>query len=398
MKIAFVTEYVAPKDKPYFGGVDSRTINMAKHLAKDNDVHIVTTFLEGTEREEDYDGIKIHRISTPRKFTQRGDFMQRIKFNSDVISEISRIKPDLVDASGFVSYDSGYKSAKNINVPSIVTVHEIWQGEWVQNMGLVNGFIGHFLERKYLRHNFDGYISVSNFTKDKLMRKMGICEEKIEVVHNGVDLELYKSVEIDKKYENPTIVTICRLVSYKMVDDIIKAVNILKREFPDIRLKIIGAGPKKEYLARLSKKLGLEKNIEFLGKIRETREMVKILKKSHVFVLSSIVEGFGMVVVEAMAAGVPYVVSDITPLREATGRVGGLFFEPRNYNDLANKIKVILHDDILRRDLMKDVEKHISQYEWSTVTAKAMRFYEKFCGELIETNDNNRNLCQAISV
>lgn len=376
MKIVLVTEYVAPKGRPYFGGVDSRTINIAKNLAKDNDVHIVTTFLDGTEREEDYDGVTIHRISELRKFTQRGDFAQRLKFNSDVVSEIYRLRPDIIDASGFVSYNGGYKSAKRISVPVVATVHEVWQGNWTQNMGLVNGFIGHFLERNYLRYHFDGYIAVSNFTKKMLIDKMGICKDKIEVVYNGIDLELYKSVDIDKKYESPTIVTICRLVSYKRVDDLIKAVNILRTEFPDIKLKIIGAGPEREYLIGLAKKLRLQNNIDFLGKISDTKEMIKILKKSHVFVLSSIVEGFGMVVVEAMASGIPYVVSEINPLKESTGCVGGLFFEPKNYNDLADKIKVILNNDILRKDLMKDVEKYISQYQWNLVAAKVKRFYD----------------------
>jgi len=82
MKIAIVTEYLAPEGKPYFGGVDARTINLAKNLAKNNDVHIITTFMDGTERLEDYEGVKIHRIGKKRKFTQRGDFLQRLKFNS----------------------------------------------------------------------------------------------------------------------------------------------------------------------------------------------------------------------------------------------------------------------------------------------------------------------------
>jgi len=84
MKIAIVTEYLATKDKPHFGGVDARTINLAKCLAENNDVHVITTFIEGGERLENYDGVQIHRIGKKRRFTQRGDFLQRLKFNSQV--------------------------------------------------------------------------------------------------------------------------------------------------------------------------------------------------------------------------------------------------------------------------------------------------------------------------
>ncbi len=366
MKIAMVTEYLAPKDKPYFGGVDARTINLATNLAKDNEVHIITTFMEGTERIEKYDDVTIHRVGKKRKFTQRGDFLQRIKFNSAVASEILKLRPDVVDASGFVSYAGSYKGAKKIKVPAVVTVHEVWQGEWVQNMGLINGLAGHFLEKHYLKYPFDEYIAVSKFTKEKLIEKIGIAKEKIAVVYNGIDLDLYESTTVDEKYANPTIVTVCRLVAYKRVDDLIRALKILKLDFPEIQLKIIGTGPKENYLRILSRDLGLEDNVNFLGKIRDTREMIKILKKSHVFALPSIAEGFGMVIIEAMACGLPYVASDIPPIREVTnGGIGGLLCKPKNCEDLALKIKKLLSGESLRTDILKNVDKHIVKYDWS---------------------------------
>ena len=381
MKIAMVTEYLAPKDKPYFGGVDARTINLATNLAKDNDVHIITTFMEGTERIENYDDVKIHRVGKKRKFTQRGDFLQRIKFNSAVASEILKLRPDVVDASGFVSYAGSYKGAKKIKVPAVVTVHEVWQGEWVQNMGLINGLAGHFLEKHYLKYPFDEYIAVSKFTKEKLIEKIGIAKEKIAVVYNGIDLDLYESTTVDEKYANPTIVTVCRLVAYKRVDDLIRALKILKLDFPEIQLKIIGTGPKENYLRILSRDLGLEDNVNFLGKIRDTREMIKILKKSHVFALPSIAEGFGMVIIEAMACGLPYVASDIPPIREVTnGGIGGLLCKPKNCEDLALKIKKLLSGESLRTDILKNVDKHIVKYDWSMIARETEKRYKSICG------------------
>jgi len=381
MKIAIVTEYLAPEGKPYFGGVDARTINLAKNLAKNNDVHIITTFMDGTERLEDYEGVKIHRIGKKRKFTQRGDFLQRLKFNSEVVSEILRLRPDIVESSGFVSYAGGYRGAKKINIPAVVTVHEVWQGEWVQNMGWVNGLVGHFFEKHYLKYPFDRYIAVSNFTKEKLIKKIGIAKEKIAVVYNGIDLNLYKTTRVKEKYANPTILTVCRLVVYKRVEDLIRALNILKPDFPDIRLKIIGTGPRENYLRNLSKKLGIEDNIDFFGKINDTREMIKILKRSHVFALPSIAEGFGMVVVEAIAAGIPYVASDIPPIREVTmGGVGGLLFEPKNYKELADAISKLL-DDKKMRDKLSEAGKELvkRRYTWDVVS----REYEKVYIELL---------------
>jgi glycosyltransferase involved in cell wall biosynthesis len=380
MKIAMVTEYLAPKEKPHFGGVDARTINLAKQLAKKNDVQIITSLIDGGKRIENYDGVEIHRIGKKRQFTQRGDFSQRLKFNSMIISEISKLQPDIVDGSGFVSYAGCYKGAKKIGVPAIATVHEIWRGTWTQNMGLINGFAGHFLEKHYLKYSFDGYISVSDFTKEKLIDQMKIPEEKIAVIYNGINLDLFKKTFVDEKYPDPTIVTVCRLVSYKRVEDLIKAIKILKSDIPNIRLKIIGNGPQEEYLKTLSKELGIIDRIDFLGKISDTQDMIKILKKSHVFALPSITEGFGMVIIEALAASIPYVSSDIPPIREITnGGIGGFLCKTKNYKDLALKIKSLLTDESKRTNVMKNVSSHIEKFEWSNLALDLETYYIKLC-------------------
>lgn len=378
MKIVLVTEYLARKEKPPFGGVDVRTINLAIQLAKNNDVKIITSLLDEGERIENYKGVEIHRIGKKRHFTQRGDFTQRLLFNSMVISEISRLQPDIVDGSGFVSYTGSYKGAKKIGVPAIATVHEIWQGQWIQNMGLINGFVGHFLEKHYLKYNFDGYISVSNFTKKKLIYHMKVPEEKIVVIYNGINLDLFKNTFVDEKYRDPTIVTICRLVPYKRVEDLIKAIKILKSDIPNIRLKIIGKGPQEEYLKTLSKDLGIIDKIDFLGKISDNKELIKILKKSHVFALPSIVEGFGIVIIEALAAGIPYVSADIPPIKEITnGGIGGFLYKPKNYKDLALKIKSLLTDESTRIEIMKNVNPYVEKFEWSNLTLELEKYYKK---------------------
>ncbi len=382
MKIAMVTEYLAPEGLPRFGGVDARTVNLARHLTRKNDVHIITTFVEGGNRVEHFDGVTIHRVGKKRKFTQRGDFFQRLQFTHQVRSEVIRLQPDIVDGSGFVSYAGSYRGAENIGVPSVATIHEVWQGEWFQNMGLINGFAGHILENQYLRYNFSGYISVSKFTKKRLMEKIGIEKERIAVVYNGIDLDLFNKTIADGKYPEPTIVTACRLVPYKRVDDLLRAVQLLRIDHPDVHLKIIGDGPHKTYLKNLSKHLKIENNIDFLGRLNDITDVIKVMKKSHVFALPSIVEGFGMVIVEAMAAGIPYVASDIPPIHEVTdGGVGGALCQPKNYEDLAAKLHFFLNDDLEQTNaIQKERINHVRRYEWQKLASGIEQWYEALCG------------------
>ena len=361
MRIAIATEFVAPEGDGFFGGVDSRAIHLGKELSRRNEVHIFTSRQPGQGRTESYGDIQIHRLGEPRSFVQRGSFLSRLKFNRECVNEIAGIEPDVVEGSGFVSYQGSYLSGVACERPKMVTVHEVWQGEWKRNMGTLNGAVGSILERTYLKNPFDRYIAVSEFTKEKLI-DLGVESHRIGVVKNGIDREMFRQTTVDERYERPTIITVCRLVPYKKVDVLVRAVAALRSKYPDVRLLVVGRGPEEAALRQLVQELGISGNVEFVGKVALMSELVRMLKRSHVFALPSIVEGFGMAVVEAMAAGTPYVASDIPPIREATGGgLGGRLFEPLDVNDLVNGL-----DEQLQNDSRPDprVDSFLECYEW----------------------------------
>lgn len=397
MKIAMVTEYIAPIGKYYTGGVDARTINIAKILSRNNEVHIITSFIEGSDRVEYYNDIEIHRVGRRRGIVQKGDLLKRAMFNSEVSTEILRLKPDIVDASGLVSYSGSYKGANRLGIPSIATVHDVWQGRWVDIMGLINGTIGNILERHYLKYPFDGYISVSDFTRDRIISSLKIPSEKISVIYNGVDLDFVDSIRCDDKYPAPTLVSICRLVSYKRIDDLIRSMELLVREFPDIKLKLVGNGPQESYLRRFSRDMGIEDNIDFLSRI-SNEEVVQVLKRSHVFIMPSVVEGFCMSVIEAMAANIPYIASNIPPIREATnGGVGGILYTPKDYIGLAENIRRLLQDESLYKKLSNDGRKHVERYDWKGIGLRAEKFYRSIIDKNTDLNNTGemRHKCRS---
>jgi glycosyltransferase involved in cell wall biosynthesis len=383
LKIALITEYVALKDRPYFGGVDARTINFAKKLVEKNqNVTIISSYFEGMERFEDYDGVSIHRIGDARKFVQRGDFFQRIKFNKSVAAEIKKIGPDIVDASGFVSYNGSYIGARKIGVPVVVTVMEVWQGQWIRNMGLLNGFIGNILERYYLKRKFDGYIAISEFTKSKLIKDLSIPKEKIKVIYIGVDLKLFSNVLIESKYQNPTLITVSRLVKYKKIDVLLQAIATIKKTIPNINLKIVGTGPEEEHLKNLVVKLKITENVEFLGKISDIQQLIRVIKMSHIVVSASIVEGFGMVIIEAMACGIPYIASNIPAIREITNDgVGGVLFPPNKQECLEVTIKSLIDNKPLYDEKIKEINGFVNKYDWDKLSEELINYYKMIIQE-----------------
>jgi glycosyltransferase involved in cell wall biosynthesis len=130
-------------------------------------------------------------------------------------------------------------------------------------------------------------------------------------------------------------------------------------------------------LKSLAIELGLKNRVEFLGFLPNHEHLVKILKSSHVFCLASSVEGFGIALLEAMASRVPFVASKIPPLVETTGGKGGLFFRSRDYKNLADKLVQILKNKSLQKKCVRQGSNVIQKYEWSTITKKVEKVYER---------------------
>lgn len=371
MHIGIISEYFPHSEKIEIrGGAEARTFHIAKHLAKNHQVTIVTSREPGTEREYEVLGMKVFRAGKTRNYSQSGSFVERASFIRQAIKVGKTQDFDVVEGTNFLSYPPAWKVGEYLDVPRVITYHDVWVNRWIKNIGIA-GIVGEMLERYALSKDWDLVFANSDYTKSNL-EKVGV-NSSIVVVPNGVDIERYRSIEVDK-FEEPTICTISRLVKYKRVDDLIRAVNLIREDIPDVKLKIIGSGPEEGNLRRFVKELGLEENVEFLGFIEDHNDVIRVLKASHVFALPSVVEGFGMVVIEALAAGIPYVASNISPIYEVTkGGVGGLLFKPMDYGDLAQKIKAILSSS---ENLLDGLNGFIEEYDWRRLASDVEGCYE----------------------
>ncbi|MGD0954380.1 MAG: glycosyltransferase family 4 protein, partial [Methanotrichaceae archaeon] len=341
MKIGIISEYFPKNDKVDIrGGAEARAYYLAKNMAQNNDVTVITSREYGTNDRDIIKGIEIYRVGNKKNYCQGGFIKERLSFIKGAIQIGDKLDLDIVEGASFLGYPCAWKIGGSLNIPRVITYHDVWIGRWIKNIG-VSGIYGEALERCMLSRKWNLIIANSKYTKDKL-QACGINNTRIEIIYNGVDLGEYEHINATK-FENPTISIVSRLVKYKHVDDIIKALSILKRSIAKIQLIIIGTGPEDINLKNLVRDLKLERNVSFLGFVEDRRNIIRIMKASHAFVLCSTVEGFGMVIIEAMASGTPYVASNIAPIREITGNgIGGLLYMPTDYQDLALKLKMVL--------------------------------------------------------
>ncbi|MBE6493363.1 MAG: glycosyltransferase family 4 protein [Methanosphaera stadtmanae] len=359
MNICIVTEYFPhSEDLDIKGGVEVCAFNEAQQLSKYNNITVLTSREDNEKPEFDIDNVHVICCGEKRDYVQKGSFINRLKFMKDAYNTGKNLKDiDLVIGYNFITYPVALKIARKLNVPIAARYHDVWIGRWIENMG-ITGLFGEVIERYFLKQDIDLVLPVSDYTKDNL--KPYVPETKLKTVHNIVDFPKVES----KSYTKPTIACVARLVEYKRVEDLIRAVHIVKEVIPDIQCKIVGTGPLDSELKNLSKELDLDDNVEFLGFVEKHEDVMKIVNSSRVFCLPSIVEGFGIVIIEALSLKTPFVAARIPPVVEASGQKGGLFFEPKNYKELSDCLLKLFKDDELYNELQ------IEGYEQSTNYSK----------------------------
>ena len=208
-----------------------------------------------------------------------------------------------------------------------------------------------FSQWKY--RQVDGFIAASGAIRDILVHD-GIPASRVEVVHDGIDVEKIghlPAVDLHAEYwlphGAPVVVNVGALVGHKGQRHLIEAMPLVMREVPDAHLVIFGEGDLRAALEKQVKHLSLDKRVLLPG-FRE--DVLALVKSSDLFVMSSVTEGLGSAVLDAMAMGLAVVGTRAGGIPEAVvGGQTGLLVEPGAPAPLAAAIVRMLKDPALRR-------------------------------------------------
>lgn len=249
---------------------------------------------------------------------------------------IKSLKPQILHMHGDMAVFFGSLASLGMRHKTICTLHDtnLWRASLKGKM-----------TKKIAISFVDEFIAISEAVKDDFMAGTSMNGQNIKVVPNGIPLEKFRRKE--QPSDSSEIICVARLVTEKKGQDIlVKALAILKNDSIVCSCKLVGDGESGEYLEALAKKYSLVDNIHFLGNRSDVPEL---LANAGIFVLPSRYEGFGIAIIEAMAAGIPVIASNIDGPKEIiTHGINGLLFESENEVDLAAKIKMLISNDSLR--------------------------------------------------
>ena len=229
----------------------------------------------------------------------------------------------------------------------------------------------------FLGKTFFDLIFVVNDSVRNYFIKKGLNPQKVILTSNGIYYNEILNINHEKKeYEG---VFVGQLIQRKGVPDLVKAWKIVVMKHPFAKFCIIGDGPERKKIEEKIKEEGLVKNITLVGRVEE-EEKYKLMKKSKVFIFPSYQEGWGIVIAEAMACGLPVVAYDLPVYREifddyiSTVEVG-------NYRQMAEKIVDTIETYQDYEKTAKEARNFVSKYSWKRVAEHELSHIEKIIYE-----------------
>lgn len=220
------------------------------------------------------------------------------------------------------------------------------------------------------------HIAISEYNKKYIVERFGVDEEKISVIHSGIDFE--QTFPPVKHNGEAIIISVARLDKQKGLDNLIKACYKLKKQGIIFKCLILGEGPERRKLEKLIEELNLVDEVKLLGNKTQS-EVFESLATAAIKVLSSRSEGIPVSLMEAMALRVPVIGPNVNGVSELieNGKCGFLVL-PNDIDSLVEKIKVLLSNDELRKGFAEAAyNKVLKDFNLEIETDKLVKIWKR---------------------
>ena len=327
-----------------------------------------------------------------------GGFPEMRTFGVRAKKHVLKNKYDLVIDNQSVSYGMEYIQ---ILTPLIEVIHHPITMDLKYELSTSNNLI-----YRYSRHRWYSFLRMqkkvapllkniltpSNNSKKDISKEFHVKPENISVIHNAVDSNIFRPYPEIKNLPQRLITTASADVPLKGLDFSLYALADLSKEFQDIELLVIGTLRKGGHTDRLIKKLNLNERVTFKTGITKD-EIAQEYAKSSVAIVSSLYEGFGYPVAEAMSCSIPLIATDVASIPEITDNFA-ILIPPKDSDAIRDSIRKILLEPDLYNKVAAKGRLHIkNKFNWQTIGKQ----YEELMNKVIKNHTtiikgNNANL------
>ena len=360
-----------------YGGISRYIAEIAERISYENEVHILSAWY-GINNSN----ITLHQYTIPKKPYSLQIFTSFLK-----VSKLAR----KLDRK--FHFDVIHSSECEGNYQHIITAHSCvrgayeklkWNNILVDAIRRIRPFVALGLKFEmliYTKRKYNKIIAVSKGVKEELIHYYNLPSEDIVIIPNGVDLEEFKPDKekrrkIRETYEIADDEVVLMFSGYefrrKGLEYIIKALPLVKGK---VKLLVVGKDDP-NYYKELASKLGVMDKTIFTGFVPDISEYYAA---SDLFVFPTLYEPFGLVITEALASGLPVIVSEFAGATDIMndGCEGLLLKDPTNPKEIAEKVNVLVEDENLRKQMSRNARKTVEKYSWDEVARKILEIYEE---------------------
>lgn len=231
------------------------------------------------------------------------------------------------------------------------------------------------LLKKFMTSIYDGAIVAGNRHKE-FMKTLGFRDSQIKIVGNVVDNSIFKPV-FDVYERKKTILFVGRLLKIKNVKTLLQAFESISHEFKEWKLHIVGKGPEENEIKKWIIDHHLQNSVELLGS-KQPQDLISLYQSSGLFVLPSYSEPWGLVVNEAMASGMPCVISKQCGSAEIVENLKSAYlFDAMNVMELKEILRTLIQKPEIRGELSKNGYQVISAFTPQAYAKNVIDFFIK---------------------
>ena len=353
MKILFISDVYFPR----INGV-STSIETFRHELRElgHTVHLIAPDYPGSSSDES----DIMRIPSRQLPFDPEDRLMKFGW---VMAHLEKLRNEHYDIihiqTPFVAHYLGVKLSRLLGIPCIETYHTFFEEYLHHYIPFVPRAIMGSVARRFSRHqgnSLDGMV-VPSRPMMEVLRSYGVTT-RAEVIPTGLEPESFvpgNGDDFRRKYgiaqDRQMLLFVGRVAHEKNIGFLLQVVDRVRQDIPEVLLLIAGAGPAREGLERETEKLGLSGNVMFIGYLDRHTELNSCYRSADIFVFSSRTETQGLVLLEAMAQGVPVVAIAEMGTKDVLCEGAGVWIAKEELEDFSGKVIKMLTDDYARIQL-----------------------------------------------
>lgn len=284
---------------------------MRRQVADGHRVSLLTIRHKGAKEREMIEGIDIIRVGSSRyihPFQALWYYIKHLRNRYDIVIETINTAP---------YFSILFKGPAK----RVALAHQLAREIWFYETKAPLSYLGHYILEPFALRLLSKarvpLVTVSESTKKDIAR-YGWRPERTHIISEGIEIEPVKDVRTIQKYTQPTLLSLGSLRSMKRTKDQIEAFEIAKARIPNLKLKIAGdaSDPYGQQVLERIEQSPYKEDITYLGRV-SLDEKITLMQRCHLIMVTSVKEGWGLIVTEAASQGTPAVVYDVDGLRDS---------------------------------------------------------------------------------